>query len=159
MKPLFIFFSLIFISLKTYAIQILVSEKLCQNLIILLGNNDILSIIPKKKINNLKQGLIFTEITSVLKNSIVNAEKYIDFILSDQKSYEIAMSKYTCNPVLQMGNPKIYNLFSKNDLKIIQFDNLDESKFYSHEYQIIPNYKKLLGIFKKTLSLYAYKII
>lgn len=123
------------------------------------GNNDILSIIPKKKINNLKQGLIFTEITSVLKNSIVNSEKYIDFILSDQKSYEIAMSKYTCNPVLQMGNPKIYNLFSKNDLKIIQFDNLDESKFYSHEYQIIPNYKKLLGIFKKTLSLYAYKII
>ena len=50
-------------------------------------------------------------------------------------------------------------LLIKGIRKIIQFDNLDESKFYSHEYQIIPNYKKLLGIFKKTLSLYAYKII
>jgi len=123
------------------------------------GNYNIMSIIPKKKINKLKQGLIFTEITSVLKNSKVNAEKYLDFILTDQKSYEIAMSKYTCNPVLQMGNPKILNRFSKNDLKIIQFDNLDDSKSHSFEYQIIPNYKKLLGIFKKTLSLYTHKII
>ena len=80
--------------------------------------------------------------------SVSVRHKWHETILSDQKSYEIAMSKYTCNPVLQMGNPKIYNLFSKNDLKIIQFDNLDESKFYSHEYQIIPNYKKLLRIFK-----------
>ena len=40
MKHLFIFFSLIFISFKTYAIQIVGSEKLCQNLIILMGNND-----------------------------------------------------------------------------------------------------------------------
>ena len=31
---------LIFISLKTYAIQIVGSEKLCQDLIILMGNND-----------------------------------------------------------------------------------------------------------------------
>ncbi len=123
------------------------------------GNYNIMSIIPKKKINKLKQGLIFTEITSVLINSKVNAEKYLDFILTDQKSYEIAMSKYTCNPVLQMGNPKILNRFSKSDLEIIQFDNLDDSKFHSFEYQIIPNYKKLLGIFKKTLSLYTHKII
>ena len=50
------------------------------------------------------------------------------------------MSKYTCNPVLQMGNPKIFNRFRKNDLKAIQFDNLDDSKYHSYEYQIIPNY-------------------
>lgn len=40
MKLLYILFSLIFISFKTYAIQIVGSEKLCQNLIILMGNND-----------------------------------------------------------------------------------------------------------------------
>ena len=40
MKIFLIFFSIIFISLKTYAIQIVGSEKLCQDLIILMGNND-----------------------------------------------------------------------------------------------------------------------
>ena len=35
-----IFSSLILISFKTYAIQIVGSEKLCQDLIILMGNND-----------------------------------------------------------------------------------------------------------------------
>ncbi len=123
------------------------------------GCDNILSIIPKNKVNNLNQGLIFTEITSILKKSDVNAEKYLDYILSEKRSYEIAMSKYTCNPVLQMGNPKVFNHFSKKDLKIIQFDDLNNSKYHSYEYQVVPNYKKLLGIFRKTLSLYAHKVV
>ena len=40
MRLLLIFFSLFFISLKAYTIQIVGSEKLCQDLIILMGNND-----------------------------------------------------------------------------------------------------------------------
>ena len=40
MRLLIIFSSIFFISLKTYAIQIVGSEKLCQHLIILMGNND-----------------------------------------------------------------------------------------------------------------------
>ncbi len=40
MRLLLIFSFLILISLKTYAIQIVGSEKLCQDLIILMGNND-----------------------------------------------------------------------------------------------------------------------
>jgi hypothetical protein len=40
MKLILIIFSLFFISFKTYAIQIVGSEKLCQDLIILMGNND-----------------------------------------------------------------------------------------------------------------------
>ena len=123
------------------------------------GYDNILSIIPKNKVNNLKQGLIFTEITSILKKSNTNAEKYLHYMLSDKKSYDIAMSKHTCNPVLQMGNPKVFNRFSKKDLKIIQFDNLNNSKYHSYEYQIVPNYKKLLGIFRQTLSLYAHKVV
>lgn len=122
------------------------------------GQNNILSIIPKNKINNLKQGLIFTEITSVLKKNN-NTDEYLDYILSNKKSYEIAMSKYTCNPVLQMGNPKTFDLFKKRDLEIIQFDDLYDIKSYSNEFQIVPNYKKLLSIFKRNLFLNSFKII
>jgi len=40
MKFILITLSLLFISFKTYAIQIVGSEKLCQDLVILMGNND-----------------------------------------------------------------------------------------------------------------------
>ena len=40
MKLILIIFSFFFISFKTYAIQIVGSEKLCQDLVILMGNND-----------------------------------------------------------------------------------------------------------------------
>ena len=40
MRFFLLFFFIIFISSKTYAIQIIGSEKLCQDLIILMGNND-----------------------------------------------------------------------------------------------------------------------
>ena len=88
-----------------------------------------------------------------------NYEPFLDYILSQRKCYEIAMSKFTCNPVLQMGNSKLFNLFSRNDLNIIQWDTLNNSQLYSHEYQIIPNYKKLLTIFRKILSSYSQKFV
>jgi len=40
MKFILITLSLFFISFKIYAIQIVGSEKLCQDLVILMGNND-----------------------------------------------------------------------------------------------------------------------
>ena len=124
------------------------------------GYKNIISIVPKNKINSLKQGIIFTEVTSILKNKIYsNYELFLDYILSNEKCYEIAMSKYTCNPVLQMGSNKVFNLFSRNDLDIIQWNTLNNSHLYSHEYQIIPNYKKLLIIFRSILSLYSQKFI
>ena len=124
------------------------------------GHSNIKSIIPKNKINNLKQGIIFTEVTSILKNKTYsNYEPFLDYILSQRKCYEIAMSKFTCNPVLQMGNSKLFNLFSRNDLNIIQWNTLNNSRLYSHEYQIIPNYKKLLTIFRKILSSYSQKFV
>ena len=69
------------------------------------------------------------------------------------------MSKDTCNPVLQMGDSKVFNLFSRNDLDIIQWNTLNNSQLFSHEYQIIPNYKKLLTIFRRILALYPQKFI
>ena len=124
------------------------------------GFKNILAITPKNKINNVKQGIIFTEITSILKNkNIKQSEKFIQYILKPEKCYEIAMSKLTCNPVLQMGNKKIFSKFTINDLNIIQWNDISNIKKYSHEYQIVPDYKKLLSIFRKELNKNKKKII
>ena len=124
------------------------------------GFHNLMGITPKNKINNLKQGIIFTEITSIFKNKNINqSEKFLDYILQPEKCYEIAMSKFTCNPVLQMGNKEIFSKFSKSDLKTIQWDDILNTRKYSHEYQIIPDYKKLLLIFKNELNKNKNKII
>ena len=58
-----------------------------------------------------------------------------------------------------MGNKEIFSKFSKNDLKTIQWDDILNTRKYSHEYQIIPDYKKLLLLFKNELNKNKNKII
>lgn len=122
------------------------------------GIKNIISIIPRNKIRNLRQGILFTEITSLIKNNNkINFEDFLKFMLREDKCYQIAMSKNTCNPVIQMGNKKIFSNFSKEDLSIIQWNNLKNDSEYCHEYQIVPDYKNLIKIFRKNLNKYKYK--
>ena len=124
------------------------------------GFYNIQAITPRNKINNLKQGIIFTEITSVIKNrNSQNSEKFLNYIIKPNKSYEIAMSKYTSNPVLQMGSKKVFSKFSKKDLKIIQWEDLRSISRHCHDYQLAPNYKILISIFRKHLRQNKTKII
>lgn len=42
--------------------------------------------------------------------------------------------------VSQMGNPECFNLFTPEELDIIQFDSLGEEMARSVEYDIVPDY-------------------
>ena len=52
----------------------------------------------------------------------------------------------TFNPVAQMGNPECFKLFTKDELDAIQWDSLEEEMARSIEYDIVPDYSKLLDI-------------
>ena len=43
-------------------------------------------------------------------------------------------------------NPECFNLFTKEELDAIQWDNLEEEMARSVEYDIVPDYDKLLDI-------------
>jgi spermidine/putrescine transport system substrate-binding protein len=58
----------------------------------------------------------------------------------------VAFAEGTFNPVTQMGNPDCYKLFTKEELDIIQWDSLEEEMANSIEYDIVPDYAKLLDI-------------
>ena len=47
-----------------------------------------------------------------------------------------------------MGNPECFKLFTKEELEAIQWDSLDEEMAGSVEYDIVPDYDKLLNIWK-----------
>ncbi len=61
-------------------------------------------------------------------------------------AHTVAFAEGTFNPVAQMGNPDCFKLFTKDELDAIQWDSLDEEMARSVEYDVVPDYDKLLEI-------------
>ena len=61
-------------------------------------------------------------------------------------AHTVAFAEGTFNPVTQMGNPDCFSLFTKEELDAIQWDSLEEEMAGSVEYDIVPDYDKLLDI-------------
>ena len=61
-------------------------------------------------------------------------------------AHTVAFAEGTFNPVAQMGNPDCLKLFTKDELDAIQWDSLDEEMARSVEYDVVPDYDKLLEI-------------
>jgi len=115
------------------------------------GHSNIVAISPSRGPINGKGGIVFTEITSVLDHENVSphAESFLEYILEPETSTRIAFVDGTCNPVAQMGDPKVFNKFSKKQLNAIQWDNLEEDLSNCASYQIPPNNTQLLEILSK----------
>ncbi len=45
-----------------------------------------------------------------------------------------------------MGNPKCYELFTKDEMEAIQWDSLEEDMARSAQYDIVPDYDKALEL-------------
>jgi spermidine/putrescine transport system substrate-binding protein len=95
-----------------------------------------------------KGGISWIEITSVVNNPDVSplAEQFLEYVQSPEMSHTVAFAEGTFNPVTQMGNPDCFKLFTKEELEIIQWDSLEEEMARSVEYDIVPDYPKLLDI-------------
>ena len=61
-------------------------------------------------------------------------------------AHTVAFAEGTFNPVAQMANPDCYKLFTARELDAIQWDSLEQDMAGSVEYDIVPDYDKLLGI-------------
>lgn len=95
-----------------------------------------------------KGGIAWIEITSVVNNPQVSplATEFLEFVQSPEMSHTVAFAEGTFNPVAQMGNPECFKLFTPEELDAIQWDSLDEEMARSVEYDIVPDYDKLLDI-------------
>ena len=95
-----------------------------------------------------KGGIAWIEITSPVNNPQLSplAMDFLEYVQSPEMSHTVAFAEGTFNPVTQMGNPECFNLFTPEELDAIQWDSLEEEMARSVEYDIVPDYDKLLDI-------------
>jgi spermidine/putrescine transport system substrate-binding protein len=113
------------------------------------GHKNLRGITPKKgPMAGGKGGIAWIEITSVVNNPSVSplAEEFLAYVQDPKMAHTVAFAEGTFNPVTQMGNPECFKLFSKDQLDAIQWDSLEEEMAGSVEYDIVPDYDKLLDI-------------
>jgi spermidine/putrescine transport system substrate-binding protein len=113
------------------------------------GNMNIRGITPKKgPMAGGKGGISWIEVTSVVNNPDVSplAVDFLQYVQDPTVAHVVAFAEGTFNPVAQMGNPDCFKLFTKDELDAIQWDSLEEEMAGSIEYDIVPDYDKLLDI-------------
>ncbi|MDQ3558439.1 MAG: PotD/PotF family extracellular solute-binding protein [Pseudomonadota bacterium] len=113
------------------------------------GFLNIRGITPKKgPFEGGKGGIAWIEITSVVNNPQLSplAADFLEYVQSPEMSHTVAFAEGTFNPVAQMGNPECFALFTPEELEAIQWDSLEQEMAGSVEYDIVPDYDKLLDI-------------
>jgi spermidine/putrescine transport system substrate-binding protein len=113
------------------------------------GNKNIRGVTPKSgPMEGGKGGISWIEVTSVVNNPDVSplAVEFLQYVQDPKVAHVVAFAEGTFNPVAQMGNPECFNLFTKEELDAIQWDSLEEEMARSIEYDIVPDYDKLLDI-------------
>jgi len=90
-------------------------------------------------------GIVFTEITSVLEHpqTSTNAVDFLEYITQPDIALRIAATANTLNPVAQMGDPAVFNKFTKQQLNAIQWDSLSADIKRCAMYRIPPNHADL----------------
>jgi spermidine/putrescine transport system substrate-binding protein len=113
------------------------------------GAANLRAVTPKKgPMAGGKGGISWIEVTSVVNNPDVSplAVDFLEYVQHPDTAHTVAFAEGTFNPVAQMGNPDCFKLFTKEELDAIQWDSLEEEMAASIEYDIVPDYDKLLDI-------------
>jgi spermidine/putrescine transport system substrate-binding protein len=95
-----------------------------------------------------KGGVSWIEVTSTVNNPALSplAVEFLKYVQQPETAHVVAFAEGTFNPVAQMANPECFSLFTPDELEAIQWDSLDEEMGKSIEYDIVPDYDKLLDL-------------
>ena len=130
------------------------------------GHSQVLAITPRRGPIAGKGGIAFSEITALLQHPQAHpeAERFLDYMLEPEAAIAIAFVDGTCNPVAQMGDPRVFKAFSQQQLHAIQWDGpkggglegagLEAQLKRCADYQIPPNRKALMTSLTQLKSLY-----
>jgi spermidine/putrescine transport system substrate-binding protein len=113
------------------------------------GHKNIRGVTPSKgPLTDGKGGISWIEVTSVVNNPNASplAIEFLQYVQKPENAHIVAFAEGTFNPVTQMGNPDCFKLFTADELDAIQWDSLEEEMARSVEYDIVPDYAKLLDI-------------
>lgn len=112
------------------------------------GYTNLRAITPLKGPMDGKGGISWIEITSTVNNPELSplALEFLKYVQDPHVAHTVAFAEGTFNPVSQMGNPKCYELFTKDEMEAIQWDSLEEDMARSAQYDIVSDYDKALEL-------------
>lgn len=96
-------------------------------------------------------GVVWYELTNIVNNPDLTplADDFLAYMMEPSASYHIAMADSTHNPVANMKDPKVFEQFSKDDLRSIQWDDLEEDLSYCEDYREIPDYLSMMKFYRR----------
>jgi spermidine/putrescine transport system substrate-binding protein len=115
----------------------------------LAGHTEVRAVTPRSGPIDGKGAVAFVEVNALLADGtapIAVGEAFLDFISSVEGSKAASLAAGACNPVVQMSDPAVFNLFTRRELEAMQWDDLEEDLSYCADYSIIPDYAKLLAV-------------
>ncbi|WP_332302874.1 ABC transporter substrate-binding protein [Rhizobium sp. GR12] len=112
------------------------------------GYTNLRAITPLRGPMDGKGGISWIEITSTVNNPELSplAVEFLKYIQDPKVAHTVAFAEGTFNPVTQMGNPKCFELFTKDEMEAIQWDTVEEDMERSAQYDIVPDYDKALEL-------------
>jgi len=113
------------------------------------GQTQVRGITPKSGPVDGKGGVVWVEVTSLVNNPDPTplAADFLEYAQKPDICKAVAFAEGTYNPVSQMGNKAVLDLFDEEELDAIQWDTLDEEMARSVDYQIVKSYPKLIELY------------
>lgn len=113
------------------------------------GASNVRAITPNSGPVNGKGGIVWVELTSAVNNPNPTslAEDFLEFVQKPEIAKAVGFAEGTYNPVAQMADPKLFNLYSKEELDAIQWDSLQEEMDRSLDYDVVTSYDELNRIY------------
>ena len=113
------------------------------------GQTQVRAITPREGVVGGKGGVVWVEITSAVNNPDPTplAEDFLEFVQKPEISKAVGFAEGTYNPISQMGDPKVFALYSREELGAIQWDSLQEEMARSVDYDIVASYDSLIEIY------------
>lgn len=96
-----------------------------------------------------KAGVRWMELTSLVNNPQLSprAEDFIEYCFRPEVCKNVSFAEGTYNPVGQMGDPRVLELFKSDELEAFQYDTLEADMAKCTDFDVIPDYTRLHEIF------------
>jgi spermidine/putrescine transport system substrate-binding protein len=113
----------------------------------LAGGRNIVAVTPTHGPIAGKGAIAFAEVTSVLDKSAGAAlgELFLAYLMEPETAVRAALAGGSCNPVAQMGDPKVRLAFTREQLDAMQWAGLEEGLERCADYALGPDYQRLHG--------------
>jgi spermidine/putrescine transport system substrate-binding protein len=110
------------------------------------GHDAIRGVTPLRGPIDGKGGIMFLEITSVLRHAPALAEDFLAYMMEPETAVRAALAAGACNPVAQLADPAVFGAFTAGQLSAMQWDGLEEQVARCAEYALAPDYERLRSL-------------